>query len=631
MNTMSFVGAAASLVYLALFWWCGWALARRALPRDGAEVLLPLSGAFCTALLAGLPAVFALGLGFTLPAVLAAGAAALGLGLWATLSRKQPAMPRPGKDLAALLACVLPLLAVTLWLLHTHVLLARDGAYWCGQSTYGDLPMHLAFIKSIAVRGQFPPIYPLLSGSEAFGYPYLSETVSSVFLLTGASLKAAYILPCIPALVSVFGSLWALGRSVLGGRGPASLAYWLFFMGSGFGFVYFLGGGWENFTRIFTAYYETPTNYVEENIRWVNPIADLLVPQRATLFGWAVGFACVYLLWRFAWMGERRLWGWLWLLAAPLPLLQAHAALVLVILAGAGFVFALIRDPRTKAAVLPWLAWAGAQAVVWIPLVFTQLMTGGQTGGSFFRWHWNWANEGDNYFWFYIKNIGLVYLLILPGFLWAGRKMRELYAGGLAILLLAEVMLFQPNPYDNNKLLYFWHLLSCLLAAGLVCGLAAKLRKKPARVLLVSVVVLLGCVGSVLTVGREWVSEYQQFGAAEAAVGSYVDENAPADAVFLTGTQHQNPVASLAGRQIVCGSSLYVYFHGKDYYGQAELVRQLYEQPSEELLAQLGVDFVMVGPWERSDYTALDEDFYRSRYTVWYEADRYSIYRITES
>ena len=102
MNTMSFAGAVASLGYLALFWWCGWALARRALPGDGAEVLLPLSGAFCTALLAGLPAVFALGLGFTLPAVLAAGAAALGLGLWATLRRKQPALPRPGKDLAAL-------------------------------------------------------------------------------------------------------------------------------------------------------------------------------------------------------------------------------------------------------------------------------------------------------------------------------------------------------------------------------------------------------------------------------------------------------------------------------------------------------------------------------------------------
>lgn len=630
MDTMGFTGAAASLLYLALFWWCGWALARRALPQDGPEVLLPLSGAFCTALLAALPAVFALGLGFTLPAALAAGAAALGLGLWARLGRARPPMPRHNRDLAALLACLLPLLAVTLWLLHTHVLLVKNGAYWCGQSTYGDLPMHLAFIKSIAVRGQFPPIYPLLSGSEAFGYPYLSETVSSVFLLTGASLKAAYLLPCVPALVSVFGSLWALGRSVLERRGAASLAYWLFFMGSGFGFVCFLGGGWDNFTRIFTAYYETPTNYVAENIRWVNPIADLLVPQRATLFGWAVGFACVYLLWRFAWQGERRLWGWLWLLAAPLPLLQSHAALALVLLAGTALVFALVRGPRTKEAVLPWLAWAIAQAAVWVPLVFTQLMTAGQTAGSFFQWHWNWVNEGDNYFWFYIKNIGLVYLLILPGLAWAGRKLRELYAGGLVILLLAEVMLFQPNPYDNNKLLFFWHMLSCLLAADFVCKLAQKLRRRAARAALAAAVVAVGCVGSVLTVGREWVSEYQQFGTAEVAVGAWVDENAPADALFLTGTQHQNPVASLAGRQIVCGSSLYVYYHGKDYFGQAELVRQLYEAPSEALLAQLGVDFVMIGPYERNGYAGLDEAFYRSRYPVWYGAGGYVVYAVTE-
>ena len=124
------------------------------------------------------------------------------------------------------------------------------------------------------------------------------------------------------------------------------------------------------------------------------------------------------------------------------------------------------------------------------------------------------------------------------------------------------------------------------------------------------------------------MSEYQQFGAAEVAVGAWVDENAPADAVFLTGTQHLNPVASLAGRQIVCGSSLYVYFHGKDYYGQAELVRQLYEEPSEALLTQLGVEFVMIGPWERSDYAGLDETFHRSRYPVWYEANGYVIYQI---
>ena len=65
-------------------------------------------------------------------------------------------------------------------------------------------------------------------------------------------------------------------RQVFDHAGKAALAFYLFFMGSGFGFFYFLGGR-GNFSRIFTAFYETPTNYVAENIVWVNPIVDLLV------------------------------------------------------------------------------------------------------------------------------------------------------------------------------------------------------------------------------------------------------------------------------------------------------------------------------------------------------------------
>ena len=58
-------------------------------------------------------------------------------------------------------------------------------------------------------------------------------------------------------------------------------------MGSGFGFVYFLKDA-ATFKGIFTGFYTTPTNYTTKNIVWVNPIVDLLIPQRATLFGWAV-------------------------------------------------------------------------------------------------------------------------------------------------------------------------------------------------------------------------------------------------------------------------------------------------------------------------------------------------------
>ena len=46
------------------------------------------------------------------------------------------------------------------------------------------------------------------------------------------------------------------------------------------------------------SFYETPTNLVDQNIRWVNVIVDMLIPQRATLFGWAVLFPLLYVLYR---------------------------------------------------------------------------------------------------------------------------------------------------------------------------------------------------------------------------------------------------------------------------------------------------------------------------------------------
>ena len=83
-----------------------------------------------------------------------------------------------------------------------------------------------------------------------------------------------------------------------------------------------------------------------------------------------------------------------------------------------------------------------------------------------------------------------------------------------------------------------------------------------------------------------------------------------------------------AGRDIVCGSSLYVYYHGMDYAAQLQAVKELYEAPSEALLAQWGIDYVMISGWERSDY-AVDEAFYAQRYPVWYQNGSYTIYQIT--
>lgn len=632
------MGILFSIVYMAVFLAAGFSLTRWLLPTSGAEEKLVFTSAFGLVLLIALPALFALALGFTLPAALLALVAAAALaaaGFWPrhTVPGKTPGQPdgfTARSLLPAFWACVVPLFLLSVWLLHTHTLYYKDGGYWCGQSTYGDLPMHLSFIKSIAEQGLFPPEFPMLSGQTLYGYPFLCESVSSVFLLLGAPLKFACILPQVVALAAVFGGGWLLAKNLLQNSSKASLAYVLFFLGSGFGFAYFLEGGAENFTRIFTAYYETPTNYVEENIRWVNPIADLLIPQRATLFGWALLFPCLALLMRFALNGERRLWPALVLLAASLPLVQTHSALALVLICGVLFVQALMVHRTDLHALRPWLLFAGATGILWLPLMLTQILPHTQEGSGFLRWHFNWSNEGDNYFWFYIKNIGLVYILLLPAFLWAGKKLRWVYGGGLLILLLSEFVEFQPNNYDNNKLLFIWHLLGCILVANLLVDLLKKVDKKSVQAVLAAMLVFTGTFGSILTLGREAVSQYQHFDADAIAVAEYVEENTDPMGRFLCGTQLLNPVLSLAGRPILCASGTWLYYHGMDYSTQEAAVRQLLEAPSEEELAQWDIDYVMIGPSERADYT-VDESWFAAHCTLLYDQGGYSVYQVTQT
>lgn len=252
-----------SVFYLSLFLSVGLLLARRAVPDGSAAVIVPLGCGFGVSLLAVLPALFAVVLGFTLPAVALAAAAAAGIG--AALLYRGTRLRGMAKDpdSGALWACLLPVVLITLYLLHTHVLHLVDGAYHTGQSCYGDMPMHLGFIKYIAQSGEFLPRYPLLGGTHRFGYPFLCETVSSVFVVLGADLRTAYLLPMLPAFLSVYGMFWQLARRVTDSVGKACLAFYLFFMGSGLGFVYFLGSA-DSFAGIFTGFYTTPTNFVEK-------------------------------------------------------------------------------------------------------------------------------------------------------------------------------------------------------------------------------------------------------------------------------------------------------------------------------------------------------------------------------
>lgn len=623
-----------SILYLALFALSGLGISRLFFYRDRPMIRIWLGLTFGMLMLIWLPALFSFVFGFVLLSQLLGlfAACLIGAVCW-LLSRKKSLTAAPWKkELPALITCG-ALFLLCLVLLSSHTIVERDGALYVGQSTYGDLAMHLGFISSIAVQGTFPPMYSICPGIPV-SYPFLSESVGATFYLFGTSLRFATMLTASYAfLLAIFGAYCFL-EEWLGEKRKAVFSTLLFFVGGGFGFWYFfdlLKANPGNLSRLFAAFYETPTNFVSNGLRWVNPIADMMIPQRALLFGWSILFACLFLLYRGAIKKDGSAFLPLAILAGGLPLIHTHSFLALGIVSGFLLIrsFAIGEGKKQYAGYLKYL-------LIVLALALPQLIFFTFRGsGSFLKFHFNWANESDNYFWFYIKNFGLIALLFPVAFLAAKKEDRALVGGGLLIWVIAEFVQFQPNTYDNNKLLFITFLLSCGLVGGWLIDAKDRLSRGAARNRLsVGVLSVIVCatlfLSGALTLGREYVSEYQLINANEVLAADYVKENAAPDATFLTYNNHNNCIAALTGRNIVCGSGSYLYFHGINYADHEIALPLMYEQPElyfDSLAEKYGVDYVLISDAERANYD-IDYDYFAERFSVFYQNDSVTIYQV---
>ncbi len=523
---------------------------------------------------------------------------------------------------------ILPLLIVGIYLFSTHIIPQRDGALYVGQSTYGDLAMHLGFVSSLTRQGTFPPMYSILPETP-IGYPFLCDSISATYHVLGASLRFSMLLPAIFAYVLVLAGTLIFFEGWLKDKRIAVFAFLLFFLGGGLGFAYFFDMAVknpDNFSRIFTAFYNTPTNYTEYGMVWVNPIADMLVPQRATLFGWALLFPALYMLRQAAFEDNTKLFLPLGILAGCMPLVHTHSFLSLGILSAVYLLIDLINHCG-KEKFKGWMIYGCTTLLLAYPQLF--LFTFRQAQG-FLKINFNWVNSTDNYLWFYIKNWGLLFILLPLCLVNLDKKEKKFFSGAAAIWFIAEFIQFQPNPYDNNKLLFAVFAFICGITAKFLLEIYEKSSDLKGRQYLVAITMLLLFTSGVLTLGREIVSEYQLFSKEQAETAVFIQENTEADSLFLTATNHNNPVAALAGRNIICGSSIYVHFIGLDYTQHRENVRLMYTEPEtyfEKLAGKYSIDYVYFSSYERGDYSC-DDNYFKERYPVVYENGDIKIYKI---
>ena len=648
----------ASLVYTVMYLFFGVMAVRFLLPRHRPLNRLWLGLSFGLLAEMWLPAIGAFFFTF------GAKAHAIGAGIfflltmlcWVLRDRRTPA----GWDteetalLRQLLVIGIPLTLLAVWLQYSHVMRVTESGSWnVGQSTYGDLPMHLSFITGL-VGKKFPADYPFYPGAR-LSYPFLTDSLSSTFYLLGCSLQAAAIIPAVLMMALCYMGVIVLGRDMTGGKRTALLAAALFFLNGGLGFLYdfdLAGGTWtadqdapflvqagqtvsgwfstvsDRISHILTGYYKTPTNQPDpNNLRWSNVICDMMVPQRTLLGGWCMVIPCFYLLnteFRPRMRDPENRGRGLVLLgiwAGALPLIHTHSFLALGLASLGAMCYDLIhgdptalaeRRPRWKILV-KYLAFAGIASALAAPQLFcfTFAQTFREESHSFITFQFNWVNNPggqgmrDLYLWFYIKNIGLPVLALIAAAFSKKPRNRRIFAMVIPIILAAEFIRFQPNEYDNNKLFYLAWLLCCMIVADWCSDLWKRLEGFSGRRFLAAAAAVVTFLSAGLTIWRECVSDYVAYSADAVEAGEYVRENTPEEAVFITGTQHLNPVLSIAGRQIVCGPDLWLYWHGFDTTERKEELEAFYEDPEEhpEVPAKYGAEYVWVSSYERNSYT----------------------------
>jgi hypothetical protein len=704
----SLAGAGYFLTYQAVGMFLGFLL----LKKEEKAVRILLGSVFGSVLLQWVPAVFSLGMGFNRASHITALIMTIVLFVcvplyWQKKEGKGNMHLKKAQNGSVFswrevwqensyFLVILPVFLFFAAVLSTHTIpFAEDGSIHTGQATYGDMNMHLSFITSIAKQGIFPPEYSMLPGTK-LSYPFLCDTVSSSIYLWGSSLRLAYVFPMLFAVCQVFFGVLIFAKEVLKSRTKAVIAWLFFFLNGGFGIYYFVKGASQDssvFTRIFTEFYQTPTNYLDENIRWANIVVDMLLPQRATLFGWAVLIPALLVLYQAVLKKERKYFVVAAVLSGCLPMIHTHSFLAMAFVCAMWLIYSVrtelnkgwkskeskielwvlfgfflmmcsldlvrkgmevpeqvyfaialagisaigvicivltirgLKNERSRELVLNWGILLGVVLLLALPQLFAWTFQQAQ-GEQFVRGYFNWANLNDTYLGFYVKNIGIVWILSIVALVFTRSRNYFLVSPSFFIWFVAELIVFQPNVYDNNKILYIGYLFLCFLSADYLVEIAGKFKNTASKGMIYAGVLFLSSISAILTMGREYVSDYQLYGKDEIAVCKYIEENTEEEDVILTDTRHNNGVVSLTGRNIVCGAGTFLYYHGLSFEQQQENVMEMYQNPTDlTLFDKYGVNYIFISSSERSNYGIVSEDAFLQYFEVEYRSGEAVLYR----
>jgi hypothetical protein len=557
--------------------------------------------------------------------------------------------------------------AFLVWLFGRVIMFYPDGMHTAPLNNYGDLPFHLSVITSFAYGENLPPQNPIFAGMK-FTYPFLIDFLTAFFVRCGADWRTAFFVENLVLSLALIGLIDSMTLRLTGNKLAARLAPAIFLFNGGLGFINFfrdLAGFWndpyqlKNGLASFFAH--MPKTYTMNAdlilssspggkipLRWGNVFTTLLIPQRSMLFGLPIVAMIISLWWmavadcglRICHRGtetqrEREddvrqtspfllsvplcLCGKFFaagILAGILPMLHTHGFFAVMIASVPVFLL----FPSRK-----WIAFYAPVAVLAGPQVWW--LKGTPVRDSLFKFElWKEAGE-SNLLVFWGANAGIfLALLIAAMFTYKSvePRLKRFYLPFLLWFLVPNLVSLAPWPWDNIKVLIYWSLASCPLVAVMLAYLfTRRFAALPATLIFIALT-LAGGLDVVRALSP--AENTRLFGKAELEVASILREKTPQRSVILHAPIH-NSVVALSGRQSVMGYPGHLWTHGIDYRQREAEVLSVYRGGPGQLLSRFKVDYVIIGPVERSQFQA-DENYFASRYPLVIDHERYHVYQV---